>query len=239
MTDPGREKYSESTLRLSERYGIDPARLDAILGKPREDVGQGAEHSATFEDQRIHQPNIAQQIPRAEPVMTSAPASTNIHTPPKDVRSTGSTLSNGPRASKTYTYEKQVSPVTWIIALLVLGGLAAMIYFARGCNNEASNQPQSPGSTFIVDTVIKTDTLATTDTVTIPTPEAPAAAPARRRATARRSTASASRNVALSTTSSFSAQERLAELKADGYTKANIRRVTKNGVTLYQVRTKK
>src|SRR5687768_5445524 len=119
MTEPGREKYSESTLKLSERYGIDPARLDAILGKPRE--------TASFEDARIHQPNLSRQPLRPEPVITAAPASTNIHTPPKDIRSTGSTLSNGPRASKTYTYEKKVSPATWVIALLVLGGLAAMI----------------------------------------------------------------------------------------------------------------
>jgi hypothetical protein len=235
MTDPGREKYSESTLKLSERYGIDPARLDAILGKPRD--------TASFEDARIHQPNVAPQAVRTEPIITSAPASTNIHTPPKDIRSTGSALSSGPRTSKTYTYEKQVSPATWIIALLVLGGLAAMFFFSRGCNEQTAKNTQSP--TTIVDTLVKTDTLATTDTVTVPVPatseasSAPAASP-KRRTTARRSSSSSStRNVALSTTSSFSAQERLAELKADGYSKANIRRVTKNGVTLYQVRTKK
>ncbi|HET6513147.1 MAG TPA: hypothetical protein VFH43_13215 [Candidatus Kapabacteria bacterium] len=108
MTDPGRQKYSESTLRLAERYGIDPARLDAMLGSP------GSAPSATpGVDQHMHQPNAVPPVqPTPPPVYPVKPvepirvqdpnirpasASGNYVPPPKDIRAQGSTLSSPPR----------------------------------------------------------------------------------------------------------------------------------------------
>jgi hypothetical protein len=247
MTEPGREKYSESTLKLSERYGIDPARLDAILGKPKDVAPSAVEPTREWiEERRIHQPNAEPVVSKqpavkvVEPNRSSASSATNVHAA-KDVRSQGSSLVNGPRPQKTYTYEKQVtSPLTWIIGLVILGILAIMFFMARGCDDKKAQQTQTP--TTIVDTVVKTDTLATKDTVAVPVPvpgtaETSKGAPTKPRAR-RTAGSSSSRNVALSTTSSFAATEKLAELKADGNKNAKIRRVTKNGVTLYQVRTR-
>jgi hypothetical protein len=248
MTDPGREKYSESTLKLSERYGIDPARLDEILGKPKAEMPATKAVEPTrewIEERRIHQPNVEASPVRpkdpvkiVDPVINTSAASTPTRKV-KDVRIEGSSLASGARNEKTYTYQKQgTSPLTWIIGLVILGLFAIMFFIARGCDNKPAQQAQTPIT--VIDTVVKTDTLATTDTVAVPVEPPPAAAPATNRPRARRAAAPASstRNVALSTTSSFSAQEKLAELKADGNNKAKIQRVTKNGVTLYQVKTK-
>ncbi|HET6512621.1 MAG TPA: hypothetical protein VFH43_10550, partial [Candidatus Kapabacteria bacterium] len=117
----------------------------------------------------------------------------------------------------------------------------AMMYFWRSCNNDRASLPTTPPAA-ITDTVVKTDTVATVDTVVTPAPVPAAdATPAqpRRRTAARRASSSGSRNVALTTTSSFSAQERAAELKADGNPNAHVRTRQKNGVTVYEVRTRK
>jgi len=252
---PGRDKFSESTLKLSERYGIDPARLDAILGKPKEVAPSVAAVEPTrdwIEERRIHQPNIdASTRPKepirepmrdpvkiVDPVINTSAGSTPTRKV-KDVRIEGSSLAGNSRNEKTYTYQKQgTSPLTWIIGIVILGLFAIMFFVMRGCDDKPAQQ----APTTVIDTVVKTDTLATTDTVAVPV-ETPAAAPAkpaadRPRARRAAATSSSTRNVALSTTSSFSAQEKLAELKADGNKNAKIQRVTKNGVTLYQVKTR-
>jgi hypothetical protein len=254
---PGRDKFSESTLKLSERYGIDPARLDAILGKPKEVAPSVAAVEPTrewIEERRIHQPNIDASTrpkepirePMRDPVKIVDPViGTSAGSTPtrkvKDVRIEGSSLAGNSRNERTYTYQKQgTSPLTWIIGVVILGLFAIAFFAMRGCEDKPAQQAQTP--TTVIDTVVKTDTLATTDTVTVPV-ESPAATPAKpatnRPRTRRAGAASSSaRNVALSTTSSFSAQEKLAELKADGNKNAKIQRVTKNGVTLYQVKTR-
>jgi hypothetical protein len=267
MSDTGREKYSESTLKLAERYGIDPARLDAMLGKPKDDIAHGTPAVEPtrewIDERRIHQPNVevpAQKptpviakdpVKIVDPVINPAAAATPIRKV-KDVRVEGSPLASGPRSTpprneKTYTYQKESSsPLTWIIGLIILGALAILFFMARGCNQEPRQQTPPPTAT--IDTVVVADTITTKDTVAVPLPaateepkSAPAPKPAVRKTPARKaasSAASSARNVALSTTSSFAAQEKLAELKADGNTRAKIQRVTKNGVTVYQVRTK-
>ncbi len=248
MTDPrsnpGREKYSESTLKLSERYGIDPARLDEILGTPKAEVPATPAVEPTrewIEERRIHQPNVeASTVRPKDPVKIVDPSiSTSAASTPtrklKDVRIEGSSLAGNARNEKSYTYQKEsASPLTWIIGIVILGLIAIMFFAMRGCEQKPAQQAPIT----IIDTVVKTDTLATTDTVAVPV-EPPVARPAANRTRARRATpTSSTRNVALSTTSSFSAQEKLAELKADGNKNAKIQRVTKNGVTLYQVKSK-
>jgi hypothetical protein len=290
MTDPGtgpnRDKFSDSTLKLSERYGIDPARLDAIMGKPKE----AAETPATakplaaeptrewINEQRIHQPNVEHVAPEPAIQAPSAtkpkeavkivdpifplPGTTQTRkvkeikvqrppvTPPPVAAAAvpvGDPRADQPVEKKTFTYEKNIaSPATWIIGFLLLALLASLFFLYKGCNDKPQ-QAQSP--TTITDTVYRTDTLATKDTTAIGSPlgnVATSAAPAanapqrssKSRARSASSTSSSTRNVALSTTSSFAAQEKLAELKADGNTRAKITRVNKGGVTLYQVRTK-
>lgn len=268
MTEPGNDKYSESTLKLSERYGIDPARLDAILGKPKHEASVLPAIEPTrewIEERRIHQPNVDPAATMKEPMQTG-PVSKEplpkepvkivdpvVAAPPppplrkvKDIRLEGSSLAGTARNEKTYTYQKQsTSPLTWIIGVVILGLLAIMFFMARGCDQKPQQKVEQP--TTVIDTVVKTDTLATTDTVAVPSASpAPAPAVAAKPASnpkprARRTSTAApssSRNVALSTTSSFAAQERLAELKADGNRNAKIQRVTKNGVVVYKVRTK-
>lgn len=247
--NPGRQHYSESTLKLSERYGIDPARLDAMLGKPKEGTA----------DQPIHQPNAAPLSPVAAPmppitaqpvvagpVISSAPSSTNYQTPPKQIRAEGSSLSSPPRGfSKDTTYKKEsTSPLTWIIGLAILGILAIMFFMTRGCGPEAAKKTVPPVSTIdsneLTDSTMVQDSSAVEDTIAIAeTPDPPPAKPSPRRNSRRASVGSSTRNVSLSTTSSYSAQERLAELRADGNRAAHIKKVQKNGVTLYQVKTRK
>lgn len=259
---PGRDKYSESTLKLSERYGIDPARLDAMMSNAKPDPAKLESERAVssqateptrdwIEERRIQQPNHDASASRhkdtvkiVDPVLGPIPPAAQQRKV-REVKKEATAATSTSDTEKTRIYQKQgTSPLTWIIGLVLLGLIALMFFATRGCNDQPAQQTQTP--TTVVDTVVKTDTLAMKDTVAVPvptavtspTPSKPNANRTRSRSRASASASSSSRNVALSTTSSFAAQERLAELKADGNTRARIQRVTKNGVTLYQVRTR-
>jgi septal ring-binding cell division protein DamX len=152
---------------------------------------------------------------------------------PKDVRSQGSMLSDTPTIRTERRLDKQTttSPLTWVLGVALIG---LLIFFLamRGCNRET----QAPTSLPNIDTVIQQDTTLVRDTVAMPSDSVAATPPA---PTAPRNSSGSSPAVALSTTSNFMAQEKLAELKADGNTNAYIREVKRNGVTVYQVRTRK
>jgi hypothetical protein len=250
-----RPQFSPSTMRLSERYGIDPARLDAMLGKPKD--AQAADASVAspatdpsrdwIESRRMSTaaPVAGSTAAATTPIMTPAATTSNVEVP-KDVRSVGSTLSGGSstvyRSDRTDT-SNRTSPTTWVLAAAVIGLLAYLLAM-RGCEREKAQQTPTLAPTTI-DTMIARDTVSQIDTVVrtvpVPTPDVADSRPAARpRATRRASTSSASsRNVALSTTSSFSAKEKLAELKADGNSRAYIQPVKRNGVTVYQVKTRR
>lgn len=248
-----RPQFSPSTLKLSERYGIDPARLDAILGAPKE-ASVPAIHASTpptapqdpskewIEARRFEtEPAIpvvpAAPAPEIQPVVTPAAKPANVVIP-KDVRSTGSTLSDRTQIRTERQLEKQpsTSPLTWILGLALIG-LLILFLSMRGCDKNISQAPQTSPS--ITDTVVKQDTTLVQDTVKVPVDSAATAAAQTPTTSRKRSATGSSRNVALSTTSSFMAQERLAELKADGNPNAYIREVKRNGQTVYQVRTKR
>ena len=260
-------------MRLSERYGIDPARLDSMLGKPKETApaiesapAQPADPTREWieerrfaQDSNVAAPVAAVPAPavpvaatatpvQAVPTISPAQPASNVSIP-KDVRSSGTPLSDRPssvRYEKTYDTNRS-SPLTWILGAAVIG---LLIYFLalRGCNKETAQQEQQPApvTPAVVDSTPTQDSTVAVDSATasaVPPVAATTPSTPPRRATRPRTrtttSAASTRNVALSTTSSFAAQEKLAELKADGNTKAYIQPVKRNGVTLYQVKTRR
>lgn len=264
-------KYSQSTLTLAERYGIDPATLDNIIGnvdKDRADAGaasvenaeaQPAQHLAEKPAHAKHvlidpdRPGApgrpsAPDRPGANAASAGVGAATSTvagQSAMRNVRSGGTTFNPKGRVDKSQViYEKEYvggknGPLSWILGILLLGAIAALIFY-RGCEKPRPQATvESPIPAPVIDSVVTQDSTAIADSLAaLAAPASPVESKAKNTAPARpraRAASSSSRNVALSTTSSFSAQERLAELRADGDQKARIRTVKKDGATLYQV----
>lgn len=236
MSDqPGRSTIDPKTSQLAERYGIDPSRLQEIVDR----VG-------------TEQPVAPAVQPAEDPVRVEAVGSgANLRAEP-NVRSAGSDLNELKRkrdrdavSQREYTTKGNSA---WLIALLLIASIAALIFASRGCDRGEAPPPPATTSTETGPDVPPVDTLLTqqadmpADTavtgLTSGTGNAPAAPASSRPRSSRRTSraGSSNRNVVMSTTSSFSAQESLAELRANGEASAYIETITRKGTTVYRVK---
>lgn len=182
---------SETALRISERYGVPPEEVDAIIAD--------------------------RQIRRGQPHPMTMGALMNEHD-----------TFTGAHMAQSQSRWSPADVVGIVLGILGILAIATLFIFLLSWNK----QPH-PTETIIRDTVRVVEAAPPVDTMASEpiVDEAPAMAPPR--TVARRRTAPAP---LLSTSNSLEAEERLAELKAAGNTKARITRVNRGGTTIYQVR---
>jgi len=196
VADPAEEPHlaSETALKISERYGVPPQEVDAII--------------------------------MDRPVQAGTPHPMTIGALMKDTDK-----SKGSRMAQQQSRWNPATVVGTVLGILGILAIITLLVFLLRWNKEPKKE-----------VVVVPDT--TQDIVAAPprldsipeepiVEEAPEPVPPPKPVVRRRRTAPAP---VLSTSNSLEAEERLAELKAAGNTKARIVRVNRRGTTLYQVR---
>jgi hypothetical protein len=184
---------SETALKISERYGVPPAEVDAII--------------------------------MDRPVQPGTPHPMTMGALMKDTdKSKGSRMAQPQSRWNPATVVGTVLGILGILAIVTL-----LIFILRWDKEPKKAEVVAVKDTVFVAVASSLDTLPTIQDSDIE----PAPMPTTKPIVRRRRTAAAP---LLSTSNSLEAEERLAELKAGGNTKARIVRVNRRGTTLYQVR---
>jgi hypothetical protein len=231
MPDRAESKSPQHTRSLAERFGMTPGAIDDLLR------GTHEEYSAT-----PSLPPVEARIPTpieeaATLLETSEPE--NMTTP-----------SNTPSPQSSEVKRISTMPVSggFIVAvftvLLIVLGIA--VSFRRGCfeqrkdhaaakpvdtiQNMLAQQAEKASTPPVVPTQVPPDSVPP-EALAIPHNEPGSSGNAARSSVA----AHGPGHPALETTSNYEAEEHLAELKADGNSKAHLKQIRKNGVTRYEV----